>query len=180
MFSTVALILLVFVGALLVFISRQPERFLVERSARVEAPLDVVFAQVNDLHNWEHWSPWAKRDPQMQNVYEGPSAGVGAVHRWAGDKQVGEGSMTIVHSQPHQQVDIELAFLKPFRATHQVVFRFEPEGDGTRVTWSMSGRNNFMAKAMHLAMNMDKMCGGDFEQGLAQLKGLAEAAHQGA
>ena len=84
--------------------------------------------------------------------------------------------MTIVHSQPPEQIGIQLVFLKPFQATNDVVFRFVPEGSGTRVTWTMSGRNNFMAKAVHLVMNMDKMCGGDFEQGLAQLKGVAEGA----
>lgn len=180
MFSTLALLLFLAIGALLVFIARRPDRFLVERSARIDAPVEAVFAYVNDLRNWEHWSPWAKRDPQMQKVYEGPSAGVGAVHRWAGDKTVGEGSMTIVHSEPSQQVGIALAFLKPFQANNDVLFRFMPEGEGTRVTWSMTGRNNFMAKAMHLVMNMDKMCGGDFEQGLAQLKHLAEAERQAA
>jgi hypothetical protein len=32
-----------------------------------------------------------------------------------------------------------------------------------------------MAKAMHAFMNMDRMVGGQFEQGLANLKALAEA-----
>lgn len=176
MFGPAALIVLVLVGALGLVIARRPDHFVVERSTLIQAPPETVFAQVNDLHNWEHWSPWAKRDPQMQKAYEGPAAGVGAVHRWAGDKNVGEGSMTIVRSQPPEQIDIQLVFLKPFQATNEVVFRFVPEGNGTRVTWTMSGRNGFMAKAMHLVMNMDKLCGADFEQGLAQLKGVAEGA----
>ncbi|MCY1548192.1 hypothetical protein D9M68_842880 [compost metagenome] len=55
-----------------------------------------------------------------------------------------------------------------------MLFRFVPEGEGTRVSWSMSGSKNFMVKAVHLVMDMDKMCGGDFELGLAQLKAVAE------
>lgn len=45
-----------------------------------------------------------------------------------------------------------------------------------RVTWSMSGRKNSASKGFGLFMNLDKMVGGDFEKGLAQLKGVAEAS----
>jgi hypothetical protein len=40
----------------------------------------------------------------------------------------------------------------------------------------MVGRNNVMAKAVHLFMNIDKMVGGQFEKGLAQMKSVVEAA----
>ena len=54
------------------------------------------------------------------------------------------------------------------------MFTFQPEGKQTVVTWSMTGTKNFMFKAVHLVMNMDKMVGGDFERGLAQLKNVSE------
>lgn len=172
-YALIALALIV--AALLVLVARQPDEFRIERSASVAAPVAEVFAQVNDFHNWQRWSPWAKRDPTMRKVYEGPSAGVGAVYRWAGNQEVGEGSTTIVESRPGESIRIQLVFLKPFQADNQVLFRFAPEGEGTRVSWSMSGRKDFLSKAMHLLMDMDKMVGGDFEQGLAQLKAVAEA-----
>jgi hypothetical protein len=40
----------------------------------------------------------------------------------------------------------------------------------------MAGRNNFVAKALGLFMNMDRMIGRDMENGLAQLKSVVEAA----
>jgi hypothetical protein len=43
------------------------------------------------------------------------------------------------------------------------------------VTWSVTGNNNFMAKAINLFMNMDKMIGGQFENGLASMKSIVEA-----
>ena len=172
-YALIALALIV--AALLVLIARQPDSFRVERSISVAAPPEVVFAQVNDFRHWQRWSPWAKRDPLMQTRYEGPSAGVGAVYRWAGNQEVGEGSTTIVESRPGESIRIQLVFLKPFQAHNDVLFSFTPEGEGTRVSWSMSGRKDFLTKAMHLLMDMDKMVGGDFEQGLAQLKAVAEA-----
>jgi len=131
---------------------------------------------VNDFHNWEAWSPWAKLDPAAKATFEGPSTGTGAIFKWAGNKEVGEGSMTITESRPSDLIRIKLEFLRPFEATNSAEFTFKPEGNRTAVTWSMEGKNNFIAKAVCLFMNMDKMVGGQFEQGLAQMKAVVEAA----
>jgi hypothetical protein len=111
----------------------------------------------------------------MKQTYEGAPAGTGAVYTWAGNNQGGVGRMTITDSRPSDLIRIKLEFFKPFAATNQSEFTFRPEGDQTAVTWSMTGNNNFMAKAVHLFMNMDKMVGGQFEKGLAQMKSAAEA-----
>ncbi len=131
---------------------------------------------MNDFHNWEAWSPWAKLDPAAKATFEGPSTGTGAIFKWAGNKEVGEGSMTITESRPSDLIRIKLEFLRPFEATNSAEFTFKPEGNRTGVTWSMEGKNNFIAKAVCLFMNMDKMVGGQFEQGLAQMKAVVEAA----
>ena len=76
-------------------------------------------------------------------------------------------------------VRIRLEFTKPFVATNTAEFTFDPDGDQTVVTWAMIGKNNFMFKAMHMVMNMDKMVGRDFERGLAKLKIVVETGeHQ--
>jgi uncharacterized protein YndB with AHSA1/START domain len=170
------LIGLVVVLAVLVVVVLQPSEFRVERTATVAAPAPVVFARVNDFHHWEAWNPWAKIDPAMRQTYEGAPAGVGAAYTRAGNNEVGEGRMTIIESRPSELIRIQLEFLKPFRATSTAEFTFRPAGDRTAVTWSMTGTNNFVAKAIHLVMNMDRMIGGQFEIGLARLKAIAEAA----
>jgi len=131
---------------------------------------------VNDFHNWEAWSPWAKGDPAMKKAYEGAPAGTGAISTWAGNSEVGEGRTTIVESRPNELIRITLEMFKPFAATNTVEFTFMSEGNQTVVTWSMVGKSNFIAKAVHLFMNIDKMVGGDFEKGLAQMKSVVEAA----
>ncbi|WP_367870927.1 SRPBCC family protein [Luteolibacter sp. Populi] len=166
-----AAILLILIGV----IAMQPPDFKVERSATVSAPPATVFGQVNDFHKWEAWSPWEKLDPALKRTFEGPESGVGAKYGWVGNSKVGEGKMTIEDSRPAELVKIKLEFIKPMAATSDTVFTFTPEGPGTKVTWTMSGKNNFMAKAFGLFMNMDKMVGGDFEKGLAQMKAVAEA-----
>ena len=157
-------------------VATRPSEFRVVRSTIIAAPAPVIFAQVNDFHRWDAWNPWAKVDPAMKQTYEGAPAGVGAVYTWAGNREAGEGRMTIIESRPNDLIRVRLEFLKPFAGTSIATFTFKPEGAGTLVTWSMAGENNFIAKAVHLVMDMDKMIGGNFEKGLAQMKTVAEAA----
>ncbi len=175
MLKKILIALVIIVVAFAVVVALQPSEFRVARSTMVAAPAAAVFQQVNDFHNWVNWSPWEKRDPAMKRAYEGTPAGAGAVYRWDGNKEVGTGSMTIIESRPSELVRIKLEFLKPFRATNAAEFAFKPDGDRTAVTWSMNGHNNFMAKAVHLFLNMDKMIGDDFERGLRQMKQVVEA-----
>src|SRR5260221_14652047 len=106
-------------------------------------------------------------DPNAATTFGGPASGVGATMDWAGNMKVGEGSMTIVESHPNDLVRFRLDFQKPFAGTNTAEFTFQPQGGQTQVTWSMTGHNNFMGKAMGLVMNCDKMVGGQFEQGFA-------------
>lgn len=156
-------------------VALQPAGFRVTRTAVIAAPAPAVFAQVNDFRNWDAWSPYARRDPAMRKTFDGAPAGVGAAYTWAGNREVGEGRSTIVESRPPELIRIRLDFVKPFATTCLAEFTFEPRGGGTAVTWSLTGTRNFVAKAMGLVMNMDRMVGGDFEAGLAQLKAVVEA-----
>ena len=165
-------IAVVFVG----YVAMQPSEFRVVRTATVSAPTPDVFAQVNNFHHWQAWSPWAKLDPAAKATFGGPPAGPGAVFMWAGNDKVGEGRMTLTESHPSDLVKIKVEFVKPFEGTNTTEFTFKAHGDQTAVTWSMAGRNNFVAKALCLFMNMDRMIGRDMENGLAQLKSVVEAA----
>ena len=110
----------------------------------------------------------------MKKTFEGPSSGPGASYAWNGNNAVGEGRLTIVESKPAELITMKLEFSRPFKCTNEVNFKLEPSPGGTRVSWIMDGKNNFMTKAMSLFMNMDKMVGKDFEQGLANLSGVAQ------
>ena len=170
------IVVLAVVVLLLAVIALRPSKFYVSRSGTVAAPTDAVFEQVNDLHNWEAWSPWAKLDPAAKSTYEGPAAGVGASFAWAGNRNIGEGRMTITESRPGELVRFRLEFLKPFKGTNSAEFAFKPEGDQTRVTWTMSGPNSFFAKAIGLIINCDDMIGKQFEKGLEQLNLVTQTA----
>jgi uncharacterized protein YndB with AHSA1/START domain len=175
MLTKILLALAVIVVVFIIVVALQPAQFRIVRSATISAPPAVVFEQVNDLHKWQAWSPWAKLDPAAKNTFDGPPAGTGAAFGWAGNNQVGEGRMTITDSQPGELVRFKLEFKKPFEGTNIAEFTFKPGGNQTLVTWSMSGTNGFMGKAMGLIMNCDKMVGGQFEQGFANLESVVKA-----
>jgi hypothetical protein len=166
------------VVVLVVVIALQPSDFRVTRSALMAAPAATIFPHVNELRKWDGWSPWLKLDPNARNSFEGPASGRGAAMSWVGNSQVGEGKMTITESRPPEAVQFRLEFYKPMAGTSDAEFTFQPEGNLTRVTWSMTGKNNFIARAMCLFMNMDKMVGGEFEKGLASMKAIVEAAQR--
>ena len=136
---SLAVIVIVFV----VIVALQPSEFRVARSTTISAPPAAVFAQVNDFHKWEAWNPWGKIDPAMKQTYEGAPAGTGALYTWAGNREVGEGRMTIIESRPSDLIRVKLEFMKPFRATNIALFSIKPNGKQTVVTWSMTGQNKF-------------------------------------
>jgi len=171
------IILILVAIAVIIFIvvaAMQASDFRITRTGTITAPASAVFAQVNDLHKWDAWSPWAKLDPDAKNSFEGSESGVGAIMRWVGNNKVGQGSMTIMESRPDEFISFKLEFLKPFKATNTSEFTFTNENDKTTVTWSMYGKNNFMGKAIGLIMSCEKMVGGQFEKGLAALKSVVE------
>jgi hypothetical protein len=166
--------LLIVVGLLAVYIASRPTNFRVTRSAAMACQPSAIFPHVNNFRNWSTWSPWERLDPAMRKTYEGPPEGVGAVYRWSGNGQVGEGSTTITEARPHERIRMRLQFVRPFACDNPVEFTFRPQGNETIVTWDMTGKYNFITKAMDLAINMDKMTGGQFEQGLANLRAIVE------
>lgn len=174
MFPIVLICVAVVVALLLILVATRPAAFRITRSATIAAPPAVVHAQVADFRAWRAWSPWEGMDPNLQRTYGDVPSGVGATYHWVGNKKVGEGKMRVTESRPGEHLAIELVFIKPFAATNQAVFTFAPSGGGTAVTWTMTGTNNFMGKAFCLLMDMDKMVGGQFAQGLTSLKAVCE------
>jgi hypothetical protein len=176
MLIKILIVLAIIVVVLLIVAAQKSDYFRVERSISVSASPAAAFAQVNDFHKWVAWNPWGKMDPAMKETYDGAPSGVGASYSWSGNKNVGTGRMTLTESRPFEQIKIRLEFLKPFAATNTAEFTFKPDGNQTIVTWSMSGKSNFICKLMGLFMSMDKMIGSQFEKGLADLKTAAETA----
>ena len=172
--TTIILIILVLVVAVLAYAATRPNSFRVRRSARIDAPPEKIFPLIDDFHKWPLWSPWEKLDPNMRRTHSGAESGKGAVYAWDGNKKVGSGRMEIMDSFAPSKLLLKLDFLRPFKAQNMTEFTLEPEGKSTDVRWEMYGPSPFMHKLMGVFMNMDRMIGRDFEKGLVAMKAAAE------
>jgi uncharacterized protein YndB with AHSA1/START domain len=172
--AIVAVVLAIAIAVVLILAATKPDHFAVQRSATVEAPPEKIFALVNDFHQWGSWSPYEHKDPAMKRTFSGAERGKGAVYGWEGDKNVGTGRMEILEASAPSKILIKLDFYTPFEAHNMAEFTMLPQGDATNVSWRMHGPAPFMARIMHVFINIDKMVGNDFEAGLANLKRLAE------
>ena len=174
MFTKIALVLVVLIGAVLAFAATRPDTMHVQRSATIKAPPDRIFPLINDFHTWSSWSPYEKLDPAMKKVYSGAPSGKSAVYEWEGNSAAGQGRMEITDTAPPSRIAIKLDFIKPFAGHNVAAFALVPQGDETTVTWTMDGPSPYLAKLMGVFVNMDTMIGKDFETGLANLKVIAE------
>lgn len=162
------------VVVLLVVIAMQPSDFSVSRAVVINAAPEAIFPEINDHKNFAKWSPWVKMDPQASYVYEGPNSGVGSKVSWVG-KEMGEGTSEIVEVVPNKRIMMKLAFVKPMKAVNEVNFTLDEKDSQTLVTWTMTGKKDFIAKAVGLFMGCEKMVGEQFVKGLDNLKVLVEA-----
>lgn len=169
----IAAVLVLFVG----FVAMRSSDIAITRSTTINAAPAAPYALVSNFSTWDKWSPWEQLDPDMKKTITGTPGAVGSTYHWVSDKDdVGEGKMTLTNAKPNELLDIDLHFIKPFEAKNVITFHFIPKGSSTEVSWSMTGRKDFMMKAVTLFMDMDAMVGADFEKGLAQLKAQSESA----
>ena len=173
MLKIIALILTVIVAMLLLYAASKPDQFHVERSVSINASPEKIFPLINDLHAWNDWTPYNK-DPAMKKMFSGAEQGVGASYAWQGNKEVGQGDITITASTPASKIVFDLHMLEPFAARNVATFTFAAAADSTTVTWSLDGASPLLAKIMGLFFDMDNIIGKDFAMGLAQLKVRAE------
>jgi hypothetical protein len=157
------------IALFLIIVASRPANFRVERSATLAASPAALFEQVNNHRKFTVWNPFMKLDPNVKTTYTGPDSGIGAVCSWDGNSDIGAGSCTIIESKPNERVRSRMDWKRPMEGTSTVDFTFKPSGDKTVVTWAMYGKNNFMGKMMSLFFDCDKICGPQFEQGLADL-----------
>jgi uncharacterized protein YndB with AHSA1/START domain len=150
------------------------ETYTVERSTTIDAPPARVYEQIADFRNWTKWSPWEGVDPDLKRTYSGAETGTGSVYGWSGNRKAGQGRMEITDTTEPSSVQIDLVFEKPFKARNDTSFTIQPQGSGSRVTWSMTGQKTLITKVLGIVKSMDQFLGPDFETGLARLKSTAE------
>lgn len=158
-----------------------PDRAHVERSITIARPQAQVWLLLSNLRRFNEWSPWYARDPAARYTYSGPEAAVGSRLAWASERRdVGSGSQTIVALKPFESVALELDFGDLGKS--QARYELRTESNETRVTWRLDSelplhldqRFGWNVLGRYMGLFMDRLTGPDFEQGLLNLRALAD------
>jgi effector-binding domain-containing protein len=164
--------LLVIIGIPLIASFFMPSEVRIERTATIEAPAKVVFAQINNLQNMSQWTVWEQRDTNMVIEYSDPAEGVGAKSSWVSEQE-GSGTQTIIESVENQKMVSELDFGD--QGTAVSIFTLEETDGGTQLTWAMDADMGSNPIGKIMGMFMDGMVGPDFEEGLSNLNELSKS-----
>jgi len=169
----VLIMLAVALAGVLALAATKPDNFSVQRSASIKAPPEKISAVLSDFRGWQAWSPFEKMDPAMKRSFSGAEKGKGAVYAWSGNSEAGAGRMEITEASA-SRVALDLDFTKPMEGHNKVLFTLAPKGEATEVTWAMSGPSPYITKLIQVFCDMDAMIGKHFEDGLGNLRAVAE------
>ncbi|MBI9069055.1 MAG: SRPBCC family protein [Salinivirgaceae bacterium] len=145
-----------------------PSKISLERSLTIDAPVEMIYDQVDNLHLWEKWSPWHKIDSNMKITYNNSGIGKEASYTWKSDhKSVGNGTLTITDAKPFEFIDTEMDFGEQGKGSAR--FKFEESENGIIVTWNMHSDigNNPLMRWMGLLMK--KSIKDAYDRGLADI-----------
>jgi ribosome-associated toxin RatA of RatAB toxin-antitoxin module len=157
------IIALIFIGYFL------PKGDKIVVSKTVNCTDNQAYNLVNDLKNWEKWSPWMEKDPKMKLSYSDSSTGAGAYYTWVGNSEVGFGKLSILSSTENKKIDMNLNFSE--HGETPCSFEFIPETNGTKINWSMDAQysqNWFLKNILggYSYMMMKYFLHNDFNRGL--------------
>ncbi|MEY3197968.1 MAG: hypothetical protein RL023_824 [Candidatus Parcubacteria bacterium] len=131
--SILAIILL-----LLLVAAVMPKRMEIEVSTTIKAPKATVWEYVKILANQTKYSVWVMKDPNVKLTYNGIDGTVGARQaRESNDKNVGKGEQEIMKLEEGKQLDMELRFEKPMKATNYAKTMLADMGDATTKVTNM-------------------------------------------
>lgn len=175
MIKKVAIGFTVLVLAFFLKIYFQSPEFKIERSIVIKATPEKIFPHIVDSKKADEWMPWYELDKQAKVKYSEKTEGVGASSSWESPGEMGVGRSEIVEVIPNKQVSTQLIYTKPMVMNQMVYFKLFPEKEGTKISWSVVGENNFIGRLFCTFIDMDKNVGDKFILGLEKLKKVVES-----
>lgn len=150
-------------------------KWTLNRSIKINAPVDKVWEFTSTLHGMNKWSPWLDLDPAMKQSYTGEDGKPGATYAWESDnKNVGAGNQSITKVTPKQQFDMRINFIKPFKGVADGWVKLQPDGNATIVTWGIDSSTPYPMNIIKVFGIIEKNLNKSFDSGLNKLKSLSE------
>lgn len=168
--AVVAIIAIVFIGSFLVSTEMN-----YESTISIDAPIEVVWENVNSLADLDKWSPWNEKDPNMKVTRPVEDGIIGATQAWESDNpDVGDGSQTIAKMEAPNLLETDLKFYSPYESEAKAFVKLVKNGTSTEATWGFYSEMPRPWNLMMLGTDMEAMIGPDYRKGLESLKALSE------
>ena len=147
------LFLIIFIAGS-IYVATQDGEFQTESSRLINAPAPLLFREVADPANWKTWSAWRNLEGINMDV-TGENTGEGAGFSWQAE-EIRDGRIVNTTVIPYNTIKQHLV-MQTFigEAEGTIQWTFEPEGDQTRVTWSMEGNQSFKEKLAFTVQDRD-------------------------
>jgi hypothetical protein len=157
------------------YVSSRNGQFHYERSGIIAATPAEIYPYISEYKKGSLWSPFERKDPNMKKSYFGTDGTAGSGMEFEGNSDTGSGRLDLLTAVPNEKVEMKLTMTKPFHGENLVTYTLSPADGGTKFTWSMSGDGGFLGKLIAVFIDCEKMIGGDFSAGIANLKQLVES-----
>lgn len=162
------------IASFLIYAAKLPDAFLISRSITMQAAPEKIYPYLSDFRLGQQWSPYEQKDPAMKRTFSGAESGKGSIYHFEGNNEVGTGKLEILEANAPSSVVLQLDMLRPFEASNTIIYTITPKAEGSEVTWAMEGTRPFFAKVVCALFNGEKMVGDAMEEGLNNLKAIAE------
>ncbi|HEU4551446.1 MAG TPA: SRPBCC family protein [Chitinophaga sp.] len=171
------LIISIFSFAVLIFLLSLlfPSKAVVERSGVIDAPVAVVYSQVNELRTWPEWNPWTKLEAASPLQFSEPSHGKGAWYSWVSAANDGaSGKLTILRSEPAKGVYYNMIYKDMQPVLGGLEIQPAKDGNGTVIHWYIETKLGWKPWWKFRGFMADRLMGPQVEQGLTELKARCE------
>lgn len=135
-------LLLILIIGVSIYIATLDGSYNIKQSKVIKAPIEVVFNVVNDFRSWQNWGPWFEIDSTIVASFPKVTSGVSASYSWSGGGS--NGSIKTLSLIPNKEIIQQIDF--GTGSTSEIYWQFKSSNNGTKITWGMKGKSNFMEK----------------------------------
>lgn len=163
------LLIIIIAGA--IYVATIDGNYQVEETAIINAPVPVVFNEVNNFKNWDQWGPWMNDADDIIINYSENTIGENASFSWKSE-EMDDGSITNIKVIPESAIDQKLIFKSPYgESKSNVYWDFVEVEEGTKVIWGIEGKQSFMEKLAFTFMDksFSEMIRPMYKEGLEKL-----------
>lgn len=170
--KTVGIVILGIIAILMIASVFMPTRVHIERDIIINAQKELIFQQVNNLENWKQWAPWMPDSINGFDTAGEDEPNTDATTPTDDPKARTSGTtVAITRSVPFEVVEMDI---EKEKWQMKGAFRLEVLQEGVRAIWSIDAETGKKPFRKYSGLFFNKYIGDQLEEGLLNLKNLAE------